>query len=144
MASSSKLSAFTRSSRPSSASSTTLAVEGCARAPTGALAHELTLREVLVPIYYKGELVVRQRLDMVVDGCVIVECKATERLPPSAGPQLIGYLRATTFKVGVLLHFGLRPKFYRFVDSIKDKKQLERMHSHSRDSRPKTMGSNQQ
>jgi GxxExxY protein len=119
----------------------------CEGAYTGALEHELTLRghtvdrEALVPIYYKGELVARRRLDMIVDGCVIVECKATDRLPPSAGPQLIGYLRATTFKVGVLLHFGLHPKFYRFVDSNKDKKQLERMHPHSRDSRSKNVGS---
>lgn len=65
-------------------------------------------------------LVARQRVDLVVDGRVIVECKATERLPASAGPQLIGYLRATTFTVGVLLHFGPRPKFYRFVDSLKN------------------------
>jgi GxxExxY protein len=98
----------------------------CEGAYTGALEYELTLRghkvverEVSVPVYYKGTLVARQRLDMVVDDRVIVECKATERLAPSAGPQLIGYLRATIFKVGVLLHFGPHPKFYRFVDSLK-------------------------
>ena len=61
-----------------------------------------------------------ERLDLVVDERVIVECKATDRLPPSAAPQLIGYLRATTFEVGVLLHFGAHPKFYRFVDSLKN------------------------
>jgi hypothetical protein len=33
----------------------------------------------------------------------------------------------------------LHPKFYRFVDSIKEDKQLERMRA---DSRPKTVGSN--
>ena len=93
----------------------------------GALEYELTLRghkvdrEVMAAVYYKGKLVARQRLDMLVDDRVIVECKATERLPASAGPQLIGYLRATTFKVGVLLHFGPHPKFYRFVDSMKVK-----------------------
>ena len=76
----------------------------------------------MVPVYYKGRLVARQRLDMVVDDRVIVECKATERLPASAGPQLIGYLRATRFQVGVLLHFGSHPKFYRFVDSVKNHK----------------------
>ena len=97
----------------------------CEGAYTGALEYELSLlghkvaREVMAAVYYKGKLVARQRLDMVVDDRVIVECKATERLPPSAGPQLIGYLRATTFKVGVLLHFGRHPKFYRFVDSAK-------------------------
>ena len=72
-----------------------------------------------VPVYYKGRLVARQRLDMVVDGRVIFECKATERLPACARSQLIGYLRATIFQVGVLLHFGPHPKFYRFVDTLK-------------------------
>jgi GxxExxY protein len=95
----------------------------CESAYVGALEYELQLRghnvdrEVSVPVYYKGKLVAWQRLDMVVDGKVIVECKATDRLPASAGPQLIGYLRATKFEVGVLLHFGSHPKFYRFVDT---------------------------
>lgn len=97
----------------------------CEAAYVGALEYELTLRghkvdrEVSVPVYYKGKVVARQCLDMVVDDRVIVECKATERLAASAGPQLIGYLRATVFQVGVLLHFGPHPKFYRFVDTIK-------------------------
>jgi GxxExxY protein len=67
-----------------------------------------------------SKLVARRRLDLVVNGRVIVECKATERLPASAGPQLIGYLRTTTFKVGVLLHFGPHPKLHRFVESLKN------------------------
>ena len=50
---------------------------------------------------------------------MIVECKASERLPATAKTQLIGDLRATIFEVGVLLHFGEHPKFYRFVDTIK-------------------------
>lgn len=97
----------------------------CESAYIGALEHELTLRghkvdrEVMAAVYYKGKLVARQRIDMVVDDRVLVECKATERLHPSAAPQLIGYLRATTYQVGVLLHFGPHPKFYRYVDSRK-------------------------
>jgi hypothetical protein len=45
----------------------------CEAACTGALECELTLRghkvdrDVMVPVYYKGRLVARQRLDMVVD-----------------------------------------------------------------------------
>ena len=103
----------------------------CEAAYTGALEQELALRghkvdrELMVPIYYKGKLVARQRVDMVVDDRVIVECKATERLAQSAGPQLIGYLRATTYQVGVLLHFGPHPKFYRFVDTNKNNKRKE-------------------
>jgi GxxExxY protein len=97
----------------------------CESAYVGALEYELLLRghsvdrEISVPVYYKDKLVAWQRLDMVVDGKVIVECKATDRLAASAGPQLIGYLRATKFQVGLLLHFGPHPKFYRFVDTRK-------------------------
>jgi hypothetical protein len=78
---------------------------------------------------------------LVVDDRVIVESKATGRLPPSSGPQLIGYLRATIFQVGVLLHFGPHPKFYRFVDSMKKvDSRLDRIRSNSRNSRPQTLG----
>jgi GxxExxY protein len=119
----------------------------CEAAYSGALECELTLRghkvdrEVMAAVYYKGKLVARQRLDMVVDDRVIVESKATERLLPSAGPQLISYLRATTFEVGVLLHFGPHPKFYRFVDSVtKLGKNPDRIRADSRDSRPKPLG----
>jgi GxxExxY protein len=107
----------------------------------GALAHELTLRghkverEVKACIFYKGVLVARQRLDMVVDDRVIVESKASEKLPESAGAQLIGYLRATIYQVGVLLHFGPHPKFYRFVDTVK---KVDRLRSGSRDTRSKS------
>ena len=120
----------------------------CESAYTGALEYELTLRghqvdrEVMVAVYYKGKVVARQRLDMIVDNRVIVESKATERLAPSARAQLIGYLRATTFQVGVLLHFGSQPKWYRYVDSVKriDNAQ-DRIRSHSRHSRTETLGS---
>ena len=91
----------------------------------GALGYELSdrghdvVRELLVAVSYHGRHVGWQRIDMVVDKAVIVENKATERLSPNARPQLINYLCVTPFQVGVLLHFGPRPKFYRFVDSPK-------------------------
>ena len=80
--------------------------------------HEV-VRELAVSVEYHGRHVAWQRLDMVVDNTVIVEAKATERLSPAAKPQLLSYLRASRFEVGVLLHFGPSPKFYRFVDHPK-------------------------
>jgi GxxExxY protein len=50
---------------------------------------------------------------MVVDGKVVVEIKSTDRLHPNARRQLLNYLRATNLEVGLLLHFGPEPKFYR-------------------------------
>jgi GxxExxY protein len=72
-------------------------------------------REIAVMIYFRGELLARQTLDMVVDQKVIVEIKAMERLHPSASPQLFSYLCATTLDVGLLLHLGREARFYRVV-----------------------------
>jgi len=74
-------------------------------------------REVSVGVSYRGRHVAWQRLDLLVDRKVIVEVKATEILPKYAKRQLVSYLRATPFQVGLLMHFGPQPKFYRFVDT---------------------------
>ena len=70
-------------------------------------------RDVAVQVFYKGDIIARQRIDMLVDGSVIVEIKAGDRLPFVAEQQLLNYLRATGLQVGLLFHFGPRPKFYR-------------------------------
>jgi GxxExxY protein len=81
----------------------------------GALEHELRdrgheiVRELAIAIDRQGRYVARQRLDMVVDGRVVVETKATEKLSPAAPMQLVSYLRATAFEVGLLLHCGPSP-----------------------------------
>ncbi|MEO8578253.1 MAG: GxxExxY protein [Gemmatimonadales bacterium] len=64
-------------------------------------------------IDYKGEFLCRERLDMVVDDKLIIEIKSTEVLPPTAVRQLQNYLRCTEFEIGLLLHFGPEPRFYR-------------------------------
>ena len=88
----------------------------------GALEDELkarghdVVRELLVSVAYHGHHVAYQRFDFVVDGRIIVELKATEKLAGYAERQLISYLRATGFMVGVLLHFGPRATFRRYID----------------------------
>jgi len=72
-------------------------------------------REVFVPVYYKGEQIVRQRLDMVVDEKLVVEVKSTYELHGAAPRQVYNYLRATHLELGLLLHFGPHPKFYRIL-----------------------------
>lgn len=76
--------------------------------------HEVA-REVSVPIAYKGHHLGTQRIDMIVDDRLVVETKATAQLPPVAQRQLFNYLKATRLEVGLLLHFGPTPKFYRQV-----------------------------
>jgi GxxExxY protein len=72
-------------------------------------------REVAVLVYFRGEPLAWQALDMIVDHKLALETKATERLHPGARRQLFSYLCATRLEVGLLLHFGREPKFQRVI-----------------------------
>lgn len=90
-----------------------------------ALERELTwhghrvAREVSVTVLYKGEELGQQRLDMIVDEKLVVEIKSTYDLHRAATRQVLSYLRASYLKVGLLLHFGPEPAFYRLIDTDK-------------------------
>ena len=73
------------------------------------------LREFQVEVWYKGVVLGRQRLDMVVDRRVVVEAKSTFELHTSAARQCFSYLRASGIEVGLLLHFGPEPNVKRLV-----------------------------
>lgn len=64
---------------------------------------------------YKGADISRQRLDMIVDGKIVVETKSSHDLPKGARRQLFNYLKATNLEIGLLLHFGPVARFYREV-----------------------------
>ena len=72
-------------------------------------------REVWVEVTYKGKLLGRQRLDMIVDDKLIVELKSTYELRKEDIRRLYSYLHATKLEVALLLHFGPEAKFYRLV-----------------------------
>jgi GxxExxY protein len=72
-------------------------------------------REFAARVMYKGHGLALQRLDMVVDERLVVEIKSTTDLPANAKRQLFNYLRATSLEVGLLLHFGPRPRVYREI-----------------------------
>jgi GxxExxY protein len=72
-------------------------------------------REVGVRIKYKGEELALHRIDMVIDEKIVVETKSTQELHRTAERQVYNYLRATGYQVGLLLHFGPEPRFYRMV-----------------------------
>ena len=72
-------------------------------------------REVRIPIYFDGEVIGLQRIDMLVDAKVIVENKSTFLLSDADHRQLTSYLTSSDIQVGLLFHFGPEPKFYRAV-----------------------------
>lgn len=86
-----------------------------------ALAWELRQRglhvqlEAPVAVSYKHVQVGFYRSDLLVEGRVTVELKATSILGPTDKRQLLNCLVGTELEVGLLLHYGPEPKFYRLV-----------------------------
>ena len=70
-------------------------------------------REYPVVVMFRGRQIGFHRLDMLVERRVILEIKAGEKLPAIALPQLRNYLGITKLELGILLHFGVKPVFYR-------------------------------
>lgn len=64
-------------------------------------------------VYYQGQLVGEYFADLVVNNSVIVELKSGESIARAHEVQLINYLRATEFEVGLLLNFGQSPEYRR-------------------------------
>lgn len=63
-------------------------------------------REVPVPIIYDGvEVECAYRIDMLVNGCVVVECKAIRQLLDNHEAQLLSHLRLAGHRVGLLINF---------------------------------------
>ena len=80
-----------------------------------ALAYELELqgrrieRQKSVPIPYKDRVLAAPlRIDLLVDGLVIVECKATTEYNSIFEVQTRTYLRLTKLRLGLVINFGER------------------------------------
>jgi GxxExxY protein len=66
-------------------------------------------REVSMDVLYKGEKVGRKRVDFVVGdntGDVMLEIKAKSALDGVDFVQALSYLKASGYKVGLLINFG--------------------------------------
>jgi GxxExxY protein len=63
--------------------------------------------QVIIPIPYKGTSLGEHRLDFLVEGEVIVEFKAVDRMDPVFKAQVLSYLRLTEKKLGLLINFNV-------------------------------------
>ncbi|MFQ5734263.1 MAG: GxxExxY protein [Planctomycetaceae bacterium] len=76
-----------------------------------ALTYELSQRglhvekekKILVP--YKDIRISGQRLDLLVDGRVILELKCVDEFAPIHSAQILSYLKATGLRLGLLINF---------------------------------------
>jgi GxxExxY protein len=64
-------------------------------------------RQAALPVLYKGQTVADQRVDLLVEGELVLELKAVERLLPIHAAQLLAYLKAGSFQVGLLINFNV-------------------------------------
>nr|WP_209023594.1 GxxExxY protein [Sphingopyxis italica] len=64
-------------------------------------------RQMPIDIHFEGaRFDAAFRIDLLVDGCLLVEVKSVEQLNPAHGKQLLTYLRLTGQSVGLLINFG--------------------------------------
>jgi GxxExxY protein len=68
-----------------------------------------------IAVYFQGQVVGEYFADLLVENVVIVELKAASRILSEHEAQLLNYLRATPYEVGLLLNFGPKPDFRRKV-----------------------------
>ena len=79
------------------------------------LAFELRKRGLRVeveadqPVFYDGiKVEIGYRIDMLVDGCVIIENKAVEKVLPIHEAQLLTYLKLRNCHIGFLINWNVQ------------------------------------
>lgn len=70
-------------------------------------------KEHPIPVYFEDITLGEFYADMVVNDLIILELKAVEKLVDQHESQLLNYLNATTFEVGLLFNFGPEPEVVR-------------------------------
>src|SRR5687767_13733729 len=101
------------------------------------LAYELRFRGLRVeserqlPIIYRGmKLDCGYRLDLVVEGSIIVEVKSVLQLHPIHSAQMITYLRIAKLPIGLLINFNeklLKNGLRRFVNEYDESSRPSRL-----------------
>jgi len=72
--------------------------------------------QVELPVHYGDiDIPLGYRVDLIVQNCILVELKATERITPLHEAQLLTYLKISKTRLGLLINFNVR----RLRDGIK-------------------------
>lgn len=71
-----------------------------------------------LPIFFEEQKVGEQVVDLVVDDLVIVEVKAVQVLDHTHEKQILRYLNHTRFQLGLLINFGSKVDFKRFISML--------------------------
>ena len=77
-----------------------------------ALEKELTLCNIpfrslaSIDVYYKGDLVGTHIPDLIIDDKVVVELKAVKEINDAMRAQVLSYLYATGYQIGLIINFS--------------------------------------
>ena len=72
-------------------------------------------RQCALDVVFWGEVVGAFKVDLLVEGVLLVELKAVRQFAPEHYAQVLNYLRASRHRVGLLVNFGPRLQVKRFV-----------------------------
>lgn len=72
-------------------------------------------QQMPIHVYFHGKVVGEYIADALINDVVVVELKAVSKLNEDHAAQLLNYLKATDYEVGLLLNFGQTAEFRRKV-----------------------------
>lgn len=72
-------------------------------------------KQFSIKVFYDGIIVGEYFADILVNDKIILELKATESIVEEHEIQLINYLKATKYEIGLLLNFGKKPEVKRKI-----------------------------
>ena len=76
-----------------------------------------------VKVYFQGQEVGLDKIDLIVDGRVILELKAVSEIAPVHRQQALSYLKATGLELALVINFGAtRLQVARVVNTKQKKK----------------------
>ncbi|MEX0844632.1 MAG: GxxExxY protein [Balneolaceae bacterium] len=90
--------------------------------------HELTSKglnfesELTMPLYYRDANVGARRVNLLVEGKILVELKAVGELNDQHISQVLNYLKAYKLEVALLLNFGENSLTFRRIAQLKNYK----------------------
>ena len=73
-----------------------------------------------IEIEFKGEQLGQTQLDLVVEEKVLLLVTSSKQIEEYGEQKLYNQLKASPYKVGLILNFGVNPKFKRKTNNQKD------------------------
>jgi GxxExxY protein len=98
---------------------------GGLRKELGRRGHKVEVESPIAVYYDDGDVIGAFKADLVVDNKLLVELKAEADITGVHERQLRNYLSCTEFEVGIILCYGLEPKFKRMIHTRNLKKTFK-------------------